>query len=59
MMALLVAAATLSLASAVPTGKPVQVYILMGQSNMLGEGRKDGTKAGSLTVSLSSPLPSA
>ena len=28
--------------------KPVQVFILMGQSNMLGEGKKTGTTVGSL-----------
>lgn len=30
------------------TDKPVQVFIMMGQSNMLGEGRKEGPK-GSLS----------
>jgi hypothetical protein len=39
-------------APATTAGKPVQVYIMMGQSNMLGEGRKSGTgreNAGSLS----------
>jgi hypothetical protein len=31
--------------------KPVQVYILLGQSNMLGMGRVDGTAEGSLSLS--------
>ena len=40
----------LSAVEAVPVtaGKPVQVYIMMGQSNMLGEGAKFGDKKGSL-----------
>ena len=49
--ALLLGAVTASgaaLAAASPTAtaptKPVQVFIMMGQSNMLGEGRKDGPK---------------
>jgi hypothetical protein len=31
-----------------PSGKPVKVFIMLGQSNMLGEGRKDGMKGGDL-----------
>lgn len=32
--------------------KPVQVYILMGQSNMLGFGRVEGTKEGTLATAV-------
>jgi hypothetical protein len=39
---------TISLVNTKVTGAPVKVYILMGQSNMLGEGKVHGNKDGTL-----------
>jgi hypothetical protein len=45
---LLIAACSTTASYADGADKPVQVYIMLGQSNMLGEGRKYGMKKGDL-----------
>ena len=54
-MIALSAAATALSAAATATAKPVQVFILMGQSNMLGEGNVNGDKNGTLEFAVKAP----